>query len=83
MHHAMTFHAEMMGNIAYLHQALKQPDSSKNINIIIKEVNSHIDEKLSCDLKSPGIEVVPAVWAMKYKQNLTTNQVTHNKAHLN
>ena len=45
MHHTMAFHAELMGDIMYLHQALKQHDSFKFVKAVIKEVNSHVDEE--------------------------------------
>ena len=45
MCHPIAYHAEMMGDIMYLHQALKQHDSCKFVKAIIKKVNSHVDEK--------------------------------------
>jgi hypothetical protein len=43
MRHPITFLAEMMGDIMYLHQALRQPDSREFVEAVIKEVNSHVD----------------------------------------
>jgi hypothetical protein len=35
----IAFHAEMMGDIMYLQQALKQPDAKEFFQAVIKEVN--------------------------------------------
>ncbi len=43
MHHLIAFLAEMMEDIMYLHQALRQPDAREFAEAIIKEVNGHID----------------------------------------
>ena len=84
MQNPVAFHAEMMGDIMYLHQALKQHDSFKFVKAFIKEVNSHVNEKhwelFAWTKVPPGIEIVPTVWAMKHKQNLTMNKVTKYKA---
>jgi hypothetical protein len=45
MRNSIAFHAEMMGDIMYYHQALKQPDASQFMDTIIKEINGHIDNK--------------------------------------
>ncbi len=54
---------------------------------VIKEVNGHIDNnhwKLIPRTEVPeGTEVVPSVWAMQRKQDLTTGRVTKHKARLN
>ncbi len=41
MWHPIAFHAEMMGDIMYLHQALKQDDSAEFIQAVVKEINDH------------------------------------------
>ncbi len=77
----------MMGDIMYLHQALRQPDSREFAEAVIKEVNGHIDNnhwKLIPHTELPeGTEVVPSVWAMQHKQDLTTGRVTKHKTRLN
>jgi hypothetical protein len=54
---------------------------------VIKEVNGHIDNnhwKLIPHTEVPeGTEVVPSVWAMQRKQDLTMERVTKRKARLN
>ncbi len=39
----ITFLAEMMGDVMYLHQALRQPDSREFMEAVIKEVNGHVN----------------------------------------
>ncbi len=87
MRHPIAFLAEMMGDIMYLHQALRQPDSREFVEAVIKELNGHIDNnhwKLIPLTEVPeGTEVVPSVWKMQRKQDLTTGRVTKHKARLN
>jgi hypothetical protein len=39
MRNPIMFHAEMMGDIMYFQQALKQPDAKEFVQEVIKEVN--------------------------------------------
>jgi hypothetical protein len=39
----IVFHAEMMGDIMYLQEALKHPDAKEFVQAVIKEVNGHMD----------------------------------------
>jgi hypothetical protein len=43
MRNPIALNAEMMGDIMYLQQALKQPDAKELVQAIIKEVNGHVD----------------------------------------
>ncbi len=87
MRHPIAFLAEMMGDVMYLHQALRQPDSREFVEAVIKEVNGHVDNNhwklITCTEVPEGTEVVPSVWAMQHKQDLTTGKVTKHKARLN
>jgi hypothetical protein len=87
MRHPIAFLAEMMGDIMYLHQALHQPDAREFVEVVIKEVNGHIDNNhwklIPCTEVPEGTEVVPSVWAMQCKQDLTMGRVTKHKARLN
>jgi hypothetical protein len=79
MHHPITFLAEMMGDIMYLHQAVRQPDSREFVEAVIKELSGHIDNnhwKLIPNTEVPeGTKIVPSVWAMQRKRDLTTGRV--------
>jgi hypothetical protein len=85
MRHRIGFLAEMLGDIMYLHQALlRQPDAREFMEAVIKEVNSHIDSNhwklFPCTEVLEGTEVVPSVWPMQHKGDLTTGRVTMHKA---
>ena len=87
MSHPITFHAQMMGDIMYLHQALQQPDAPEFVHAVIKEINGHVENKnWKIILRSEvpeGATVVPSVWALRRKRDLTTNEITKYKARLN
>ncbi len=81
------FHAEMMGDIMYLQQALKQPNAKKFVQAVIKEVNGHVDSNkwmLQKQSKVPeDVRIVPSVWSLRHKRDLTANEVKTHKARLN
>jgi hypothetical protein len=87
MCHSIAFLAEMMGDIMYLHQALHQPDAREFVEAIIKEINGHIDNNhwklIPCKEILEDLEVVPSVWVLRHKQDLTMRRVTKHKARLN
>ncbi len=68
MRNPIAFHAEMMGDIMYLQQALKQPDVQEFVQTFIKEVNGHVDSNnwmLRKQSKVPeDIQIVPLVWSL-------------------
>jgi hypothetical protein len=86
MRYLIALLAEMMGDIMYLHQALQQPDAREFMQAVIKELNGHINNdhwKLIPHTEVPeGTEVVPSLWAMWRKQDLTTGRVTKHKTRL-
>ncbi len=63
------------GRCYVLHQALPQPDYKEFMEAVIKEVNGHVDNnhwKLIPRMEVPeSTEVVPSVWAMRCKRDLT------------
>jgi hypothetical protein len=77
----------MMDDIMYFDQALQQPDAKQFANAIVKEVNGHVDNKHWILVKQKDVprdaQVVPSVWAMRRKCDLTTNKVSKHKARLN
>ena len=68
MHHPLEFYAEMMGDIMYYHQAIKQYDAQDFVNAIVKEVNCYVKAKcwkLIKHMEVPtGTDVIPSIWAM-------------------
>jgi hypothetical protein len=87
MHHPIVFLAEMMGDIMYLHQALRQLDVREFMEAVIKEINGHVNNDqwklIPCTEVPEDTEVMPSVWAMQCKQDLMTGRVTKYKARLN
>ncbi len=69
-----------MGDIMYLHQALRQPDAKEFVEAVIKEANGLIANDhwklIPCTEVPEGTEVVLSVWAMQLKQDLTMGRVT-------
>jgi hypothetical protein len=45
MQNPIAFHAEMMGDIMYLQQALRQHDAKEFVQAVVKEINGHVDCK--------------------------------------
>jgi hypothetical protein len=68
MRNLIMFHVEMMGDIMYLQQALKQPDAKEFVRAVIKEVNGHMDSNnwtLQKQSKvSENVQIVPSVWSL-------------------
>ncbi len=83
----IAIHAEMMGDILYLQQVLRQPDAKEFVQAVIKEVNGHVDCNnwtLKKRSKVPeDVQIVPSVWSMQCKRDLTTNKIRSHKARLN
>ncbi len=87
MRHPIAYMAEMVGDIMYYHQAIKQPDAPKFVEAIVKDVNGHVDNNswvlIPRDEVPADQEVVPAVWSMRRKRDLTTGEIIKYKARLN
>jgi len=87
MRNPIAFHAEMMSDIMYLNQALQQSDAKEFVQAVVKEVNGHVDCNNWTLKKRSEVpddaQIVPSVWSMRRKHDLTTNQVKSHKARLN
>jgi hypothetical protein len=87
MRNPIAFHAEMMGDIMYLNQALQQSDAKEFVQAVVKEVNGHVDCNNWTLKKQSEVpedaQIVPSVWSMRRKRDLATNQVKSHKARLN
>jgi hypothetical protein len=87
MRNSIAFHAELMGDIMYLQQVPKQPDAKEFVQTVIKEVNRHMNSKnwmLQKQSNVPeDVQIVPSVWSLQHKRDLTTNEVKSHKARLN
>jgi hypothetical protein len=75
----IAFNAEMMGDIMYLNQVLKQPDASHFVEAVITEVNGHVNNKHRQLTKQsevpPDVDVLPSVWSLHHKQDITNNEI--------
>ncbi len=87
MCHLIAFLAEMMGDVMHLHQALQQPDARQFVDSVVKEINGYVDRKhwvVTPRSEVPkDTDVLPSVWAVKRKRNLTTGEITKHKARIN
>jgi len=67
MRNPIAFHAEVMGDIMYYHQALHQPDAHQFAKAVVKEVNGHLENNHWQFIKHKdvpeGAQVVPSVWS--------------------
>ncbi len=53
MQNPIAFHAEMMGDIMYLQQALRQHDAKEFVQAVVKEINGHVSRKEAKSLMTP------------------------------
>ncbi len=67
MRNPIAFHAKMMGDIMYYHQAVDNKDWR-----LAKQ-----------DTVPDDVQIVPSVWSLQHKRDLTTNMTTKHKARLN
>jgi Reverse transcriptase (RNA-dependent DNA polymerase) len=74
-------------DVMYLHQAMQAPDKIEFIKAMEKEVNSHIEKSNWTIIDRSAVPahqpVLPAVWAMRRKRDIATQQVYKWKARLN
>ena len=63
----------------YFNQAMNQPDAGSFVKATIKEVNGHVvNENWELTQKeevTSKAELLPAVWAMRRKRDLVTNEI--------
>ncbi len=71
----------------YMHQAMKEPDKDKFIATMVEEMDAQLKGgNFSLILRSKvlkGATILPAVWQMKRKHWIQTQEVYKWKAHLN
>ena len=65
MRDLVAFNAEMMGDVMYFHQVIKQPNAWEFVKAIVKEVEAHIrDNHWELDKQSeilPGMDVLLSI----------------------
>jgi hypothetical protein len=81
------FSASSDPDVMYLHQAMSAPDRDEFLKAMDKEVQSHTVnqnwEIVDIADVPKGHRVLPAVWAMRRKRDITTREVYKWKARLN
>jgi Reverse transcriptase (RNA-dependent DNA polymerase)/GAG-pre-integrase domain len=85
--HPLAMNASSDPDIMYLDKALKAPDRVEFVKAMEKEVRAHTESKnwrIIPRAKVPAHQtVLPAVWAMRRKRNIKTQEVYKWKARLN
>ena len=71
----------------YYHEAMCQDDRNKFVEAIAKEFNAHIENKHWSLIDKSEVPqettVIPSVWSMKRKRDISTRKITKYKARLN
>ncbi len=87
MSNPIAFHTEMIGDIMYINQVLCQPDAAHFIEAAITEINGHVNNKHWQLTKQsevlPDTDVLPSIWSMCCKRDITSNEIKKHKACLN
>jgi hypothetical protein len=87
MRNLIEFHAEMMGDIMYFHQVVRQPEAWEFVKAVVTEVEAHVKNDhwvlIRREQVPPNTDILPSEWAMYFKRNLMTNEVKGRKARLN
>jgi histone deacetylase 1/2 len=83
----IAFAASSNPDTMYLHEALKAPDRAEFIKAMQQEVRDHEErghwELIPKSQVPEGTIILPAVWSMKRKRRINTNEVYKWKARLN
>jgi hypothetical protein len=87
MEDPIAFAATSNPDVMYLDQAMKEPDRIEFEKAMIKEVTTHTDNQHWLIIEKTavpnGVDILPAVWAMRRKRRITTGEVYKWKARLN
>jgi hypothetical protein len=87
MEDPIAFAASSNPDIMYYDQAMKEPDSKQFEQAMLDEVQSHTDlgnwEIVHKDEIPEGTTLLPAVWAMRRKRHIATQEAYKWKARLN
>jgi hypothetical protein len=83
----IAFAASNNPDVMHVNQALKAPDRDKFVEAMKTEVQAHTDNKhwviVHRSQVPDGAKVLPAVWAMRRKRRIATQEVYKWKARLN
>ena len=86
LHPIMAYNASTDLDTMYMHQAMKQHDKDDFVNAMLKEIKDQqgiIWDVVNLKNVPKGSTILPAVWQIKRKQDIETQQVKRHKARLN
>jgi hypothetical protein len=87
MEQPLSFVASTNPDVMYMDQAMKEPDSEQFQLAMLKEVKAHTDNGhwtiVRRDAVPDGVDILPAVWAMRRKRRIMTGEPYKWKARLN
>ena len=71
----------------YYHEAMKEPDAAKFEDAMGQEwegqvMNGNFQSMLKSEVP-PGAKILPSVWQLKRKRNMSTGEIKRYKARLN
>jgi hypothetical protein len=71
----------------YWNEAMRQKDAPQFLDAVAKEVETHTKQRhwknIPIEEVPPNTKILDAVWSMKRKRRLLTNEVYKHKARLN
>ena len=77
----------IIGDVMYLHQALKQPDKEEFLKAMIKEIDTHQKRKhwkvIPIKEVPENVKILDSIWAMRRKRKIGTGEISKYKARLN
>ena len=86
-HPLVSYKATSDPDTMYLHQAMKEPDREQFLKAMEKETQDQLNNgNFTVMLRSQvpkGSKILPMVWQMKRKRDITTGKVKKHKARLN
>eukprot|EP00957_Ditylum_brightwellii_P164289 12507552-Ditylum_brightwellii.AAC.1 len=87
MGNPIDFAAKHDPDTMYFHQAIKQLDAPQFVEVIVKEINGHIErghwQLIPFEDVLKETKILYAVWAMKQKRDIKARKITKYKTRLN
>lgn len=85
--HPISYAASSDPDVMHLHEAMLQLDKPQFLKAMEVEIQAHTDKRNWVVVKRvdipPGHKVLPAVWAMRRKRRIDTQEVYKWKARIN
>ena len=85
--HSLAFKASTDPDTMYMHEAMREPDKAEFVKAMEKEVQDQMDNNNFTIVHKDSVPkngiILPAVWQMKRKRDIKSQQVKKYKARLN